>query len=53
MLTVLVVDLRDFTPLGGQLDEGLLAQTIGTGFGTRERSFAGTGPPEIKVLAMQ
>jgi len=32
VITVLVVDIRDFTPLARQLDEGLLAQTIGTWF---------------------
>ncbi|HUB02709.1 MAG TPA: adenylate/guanylate cyclase domain-containing protein [Terriglobales bacterium] len=32
MITVLVVDIRDFTPLTRQLDEGILAQTIGTWF---------------------
>jgi adenylate cyclase len=32
MITVLVVDIRDFTPLTRQLDESVLAQTIGTWF---------------------
>jgi adenylate cyclase len=32
MITVLVVDIRDFTPLTRQLDEAVLAQTIGTWF---------------------
>jgi adenylate cyclase len=32
LITVLVVDIRDFTPLAQQLDEAILAQTIGTWF---------------------
>ena len=32
VITVLVVDIRDFTPLTRQLDEAVLAQTIGTWF---------------------
>jgi adenylate cyclase len=32
VITVLVVDIRDFTPLARQLDEAVLAQTIGTWF---------------------
>ena len=32
MITVLVVDIRDFTPLTRQVDENILAQAIGTWF---------------------
>lgn len=32
LMTVLVVDIRDFTPLACQIDETLLARTIGTWF---------------------
>jgi adenylate cyclase len=32
LITVLVVDIRDFTPLTRQLDESVLAQLIGTWF---------------------
>ena len=32
LVTVLVVDIRDFTPLARQIDEGLLARSIGTWF---------------------
>ena len=32
LMTVLVVDIRDFTPLARQIDEALLARTIGTWF---------------------
>jgi adenylate cyclase len=32
VVTVLVVDIRDFTPLARQIDEGLLARSIGTWF---------------------
>lgn len=32
LITVLVVDIRDFTPLTRQLDESMLAQLIGTWF---------------------
>lgn len=32
LITVLVVDIRDFTPLTRQLDESILAQVIGTWF---------------------
>jgi adenylate cyclase len=32
LVTVLVIDIRDFTPLARQIDEALLARTIGTWF---------------------
>jgi adenylate cyclase len=55
VITVLVVDIRDFTPLTRQLDEAILAQTIGTWFrqaGTILRRYGASGDKYIGDAVM-
>jgi adenylate cyclase len=55
VITVLVVDIRDFTPLTQKLDEAVLAQTIGTWFrqsGTILRHHGASGDKYIGDAVM-
>lgn len=55
LITVLVVDIRDFTPLTRQLDESILAQAIGTWFreaGTIVRRYGCSGDKYIGDAVM-
>ncbi len=55
VISVLVVDIRDFTPLTQKLDEAVLAQTIGTWFrqtGTILRKYGASGDKYIGDAVM-
>jgi len=55
LITVMVVDIRDFTPLTRQLDESILAQAIGTWFresGTIVRRLGCSGDKYISDAVM-
>jgi adenylate cyclase len=55
LITVLVVDIRDFTPLARQVNEKILAQTIGTWFrhvGTTVKRYGASGDKYIGDAVM-
>ena len=49
LITVLVVDIRDFTPLARQVNEKILAQTVGTWFRHVARPLSVMGPQETNT----
>ena len=52
LTTIVVVDIRDFTPLARKVPEALLSQTIGTWFLRADRSLSGWGAGRRNISAM-